>query len=138
MLRFLKRFYFSLFKKQEKTETPNFVPIVKEDFPLHQHQWELVLKTYAHPRYDLTSNSVNEIKEPVLSQMVLGVTTLLWQCSCGETKKEEVLGTDENLLGDLVEKAKVLGPQYIQGNDGSSYALTKMLNRPAEGTIQVR
>ena len=85
-----------------------------EEYSSEPHDWELISKTYAPPRKDLT-NVPSEYAEKAM----FGVTTLLWQCKIkGETKKEEVLGTDENQLEEMLANATALGPQYLERPEG--------------------
>lgn len=84
---------------------------------VHVHQWVLIAKTYAPP----IREAVDQLSEDAKQQAIMGVTTILWQCSgCGETKKETMLGSDEDTFEELMQKAELLGPQYIQ-RDGKTY-----------------
>lgn len=83
----------------------------------HTHTWDLVAKTYARPVKGL-SQPVDDIK--FLEKALFGVTTCTWQCpDCGETKTQEMLGTDENQLADVIDKVDKAGgqAQYIKEND---------------------
>ena len=80
--------------------------------PAHQHIWKIVGKTYAPP-INLAGINI-QIPEKPLEKAMFGITTLLWECPCGETKKEELLGSDEDLLESLVNKADKIGPQFIE------------------------
>ena len=82
---------------------------VKQSKPEHVHNWEVVAKTYAPARIEHD-----------------GITTILWKCSCGEFKKEEMRGSDESTLEELVEKAEQYGPQYIQLNN-NIYIISKYI-----------
>jgi hypothetical protein len=103
--------------------TPKKEPIyIKENSqPTHVHNWELFAKTFAPPRKDVQINNV-ELQEKAL----FGVTTLLWKCACGEFKKEEMPGSDENTLDELMTKADTYGPQYIQV-EGKIYSVARYI-----------
>lgn len=80
----------------------------------HNHQWSLIARTYAPPSMGVIDGLSDEAKQ----QAVMGATTILWQCTtCGETKKEIMLGSDEDTMEELMQKAELLGPQYIQRDD---------------------
>jgi len=97
-------------------------PIMKPDRkPGHNHQWILTARTYAPPSMGSTEGMSDEAKQ----QAAMGVTTILWQCSgCGETKKEVMLGSDEDTMEELMQKSELLGPQYIQ-RDGKTYVFMR-------------
>ena|SRR3990167_715932 len=79
----------------------------KETKPSHIHNWEVIAKTYAPPRGEHD-----------------GMTNILWKCSCGEFRKEEMKGSDENTLEELATKAEKYGPQYIE-YEGGIYIISK-------------
>lgn len=111
---------FKLNQKRKKRSKGKGVVIVppklKMEAPAHIHSWQLVAKTYASPRTGVHGSG--NIDERVVEKALLGVTTLLWECECGETKKEEMLGTDEDKLEEIIDKAGKMGPQQIvRGED---------------------
>lgn len=79
------------------------------------HDWELTAKTYAPPMKNLQT-VIQDLK--LLEKVVFGITTCVWTChTCGEMRKEEVLGTDENQWFDIIEKVDKFGMQYIKDNE---------------------
>ena len=95
--------------------TPDTVLEVPE--PQIEKTWELVAKTYAPPLRTFNK----EIDDMATLQKVLfGVTTCVWQCAqTGEIRKEEILGSDESQLRDILEKVDRAGGalQYIKENN---------------------
>lgn len=90
----------------------------------HKHEWELILKTYAAPRHDVNLNDAN-ITQDFLEKMLFGLTILVWACVvCKEVRESKVLGSDEDRLNELLEKANQYGPQYLQ-KDGQTYVIAK-------------
>lgn len=77
------------------------------------HQWNLFSKTYAAPK------PANEyIPEKSFERVIFGVTTFLWQClACGVLKHEESLGSDDNQLAEVLDRADRLGIQYVNYNN---------------------
>ena len=82
----------------------------------HTHEWEIVAKTYASPIKDSSVANIQTATAANLSEKILfGVTILLWQCLvCKIFRKEEMLGSDTDTLQDLIDKAEMYGPQFIQ------------------------
>jgi hypothetical protein len=113
-----------MFKKKEvvaptpKPITPPHATLTRhapvEKIPVHQHLWKVVGKTYAPPSNMSFSGGQTSISTVSFEKMAFGVTTILWDCVCGETKKEELLGSDEDLLESLIDKADKIGPQFIE------------------------
>ena len=90
--------------------------------PEHIHQWEIVMKTYAPPH---TNININSPSPELLQKTLFGITTLLFKCVlCPALKQEEVLGTDEQPLDQLLEKVEIIGPQYIQ-KEGVTFVVAK-------------
>ena len=109
------------------TIPPMYSEAVEED---HKHDWDLFSKTYGKALEDIDVGQAG-LPQALVEKMLFGVTTLLWKCVlCSETKKEEVLGTDESQLDDLFVKATNFGPQYIQ-KDGLTFVISKW--QPATG-----
>ena len=108
--------------QQKEVKQPQIAPVN------HEHKFTLLLKTFAPPVRDLP----NPI-DPTMERAIFGVTTLLWECPCSITKKEEVLGSDEDQLEDLFNKATLYGPQYIQ-RDTNTFVIAKYLVPPQQGT----
>lgn len=86
------------------------------------HEWELVAKTYAAP---IKGSDLNGLDEFIAPKALFGVTTYVWQCKkTGDMRKEEVLGTDENQLYDILEKVDKFGMQYVKEN-GNVYGIAQ-------------
>jgi len=88
--------------------------------------WELVAKTYAPPIRGFNK----EISDAdTLQKVLFGVTTCVWQCQeTGEIRREEILGSDENQLRDILDKVDRAGGalQYIKEN-GKVYAIMEYI-----------
>jgi len=99
---------------------------VKIEEPRHMHTWVLTAQTYAPPSTINLSGGNMDIKDPkTFEKLAFGVTTLLWECEkCTETKKEEMLGSDEETLEELVKKVRLTGPQYIE-RGGETFVFNK-------------
>ena len=115
-------------------------PIVEENKPpkpVHQHEWEVISKTYAAPAKNLNLNQTGE--KDLLEKSLFGVTVILWNCMvCKDFRKEEMLGSDENMLDELIAKAEEYGPQFID-RDGKIYVVAKYQAPPVASTnIPVR
>lgn len=88
--------------------------------PQHVHNWEIITKTYAPPRGDAD-----------------GVTTILWKCACGEFKKEEMRGSDETPLEEILAKVESYGSQYLNYN-GNIYLVGKYVQPQQTETLPLR
>jgi hypothetical protein len=56
----------------------------------HRHKWAEIARTYAPPAPKWKGDN---IIEPTLEKLMLGVTTIVWECSvCHKIRKEELLG----------------------------------------------
>jgi hypothetical protein len=93
--------------------------------------WQIVARTYAAP--------VNQIPEnlqdiALVEKLMFGVTTLLLQDTLtGDIKKEEIIGSDENQLFNILENAGQFGMQYINYN-GKRFAIAPV---PVEENLSV-
>lgn len=97
--------------------------------PEHAHDWELISKTFAAPRRDV--QGLPQISEALAQKIIFGVTTFLWECTeCRQSKKEEMIGSDEDKLDSFMDAASELGPQLIT-RDGESYILSRYIPQPA-------
>lgn len=98
-----------------------------------QHQWELLLRTYSPPR---VVSDPEKLPQETLEKALFGFTTLFWECMVGkETKKEEILGSEQSQLDELTAKAEQFGPQYFQRGQ-TTYILAKV--PPTTGSIPVK
>ena len=115
---FLKKLFKS--SKDQEFTIPSLVPPVPPE--THTHQFEIIMKTYAPP--SPKADMIN-ISSGLSEAVVFGITTLLFKCLiCSELKQEEVLGTDEQPLDAVLNKADLYGPQYIQ-KDNITYVVAK-------------
>lgn len=127
------------FKDILKSEPIQIVePENKPPKPIHQHEWEVVSKTYASPVKNIALNQNGQEKD-LLEKTLFGVTVILWNCMvCKDFRKEEMLGSDENMLDELIAKAEEYGPQFID-RDGKIYVVAKYQAPPVAPTnIPVR
>ena len=103
--------------------------------PQHEHTWTLVAQTFAPP----VSISSNLTDSYFLEKAAFGVTTLLWDCDkCSLTKKEEMLGSENETMEELIKKVKMTGPQFVE-RDGETYVFNRWV--PASsvpGNIPIR
>ena len=100
-----------------------------------EHAWQLDAKTYAPPRKEISNEG---LEKDTLEKLYFGVTTLLWECTkCGATRKEEILGTDENQLLDIFDKVEKYGMQYVkEGNN--IFAVAKWVPPATQNTVPTR
>ena len=124
MIRFFDRF----FPKPQDLPKP-------DPKPEHVHSFELIVKTIAEPR--VISSNTAEFPPEIISRVVLGVTTYLWECAeCGELRKEMLLGSEEPTLPNLIAKVDEQGPiSIVRG--GKKYLLGPLEDRPA-GALPLR
>lgn len=103
----------------------------------HEHSWDLVAKTFARPRRDLSNLSA--LPSELVEKALFGVTTLLWECkACQQLRREELLGSDEATLDEVMDKASELGPQLLE-RGSETFAVSKFINpAAAPGVIPVR
>ena len=100
-------FNFLKHQKSSTSLTPEAISAL-EEIGNQNDEWQFFAKTYATPNPTINP----ALPVAVLEKAVLGVTTFLWVNSKGEIKKQEVLGSDENPLFDLLDKA-MSGLQYV-------------------------
>ena len=118
----------------EKTTQITPEPIEEPQKESHQHDFELIIKTYASPQHTVLDKNLS-LNEKTLEKAICGITTLLWKCKiCDETKKEEILGSDENQLEELIEKVRQFGSQTFKIGE-ETFLMGKV---PPQNTIPVR
>jgi len=106
----------------------------KPQEPPHIHSFELIAKTIAEPSNILPKNPDGFIPGSV----VLGCTTYLWECAeCGELRKEQLLGSEEPTLSNLLAKVNEQGPIKII-RDGKTYLVGPLEEPRQPGTLPVR
>jgi hypothetical protein len=63
----------------------------------------------------------------MVEKAMFGVTTILQECTiCHALRKEEMLGSDENRLLELIDKVDKMGMQYVKEN-GKVYAIAQWI-----------
>lgn len=92
--------------------------------PREKHQWQLSYRSYAAPAADLSAIDLTQLPVETVLKLSLGVTTYIWECSLtGDIRKEEILGSDSDVLQDILVKAKLYGKQYISDSSGQKYVI---------------
>ena len=82
----------------------------KPQEPPHVHSFELIAKTIAEPSNILPKDPDGFI--PVSA--ILGCTSYLWECAeCGQLRKEQLLGSEEPTLPNILAKVNEQGPIKI-------------------------
>lgn len=106
----------------------------KPQEPPHVHSFELIAKTIAE-----SSNIIPKDQDGfIFSTVVLGCTSYLWECAeCGELRKEQLLGSEEPTLPNLLAKVNEQGPIKIV-RDGKTYLVGPLEEPRQTGTIPVR
>lgn len=89
--------------------------------PPHNHEWELVGKTFCEPKFNVTFQNDAELNKLAL----VGRTNYIFQCKgCSEFKKVEADGLEATALDGLLDKVDAHGPEFvIRGN--STYVIAK-------------
>lgn len=99
--------------------------------PPCDHNWNLFSKTYAAPK-----PASEHIPEPSFERVIFGVTTFMWEClNCGIVRQEQALGSDDNQLAEVLDRADRLGIQYVNYN-GKKFGIA--LVPQSEGNIPLR
>lgn len=102
----------------------------KKKVKSHDHQWQIVSKTYAPPRLDVTATDGDK---DLIEKLMFGVTAFLWECVlCNETKKDYLVGSETTTLQEELDKAELYGPQYVERN-GITFEIKKF---QAQSNIQ--
>jgi hypothetical protein len=100
------------------------------------HTWKIVTKTFASPIRDQSITTITEPK--VLEKAFFGVSSYMWQCEgCGEIKKEQMLGSDENELSELIKKVEMFGMQYVKEGD-NVYGIAKWVPESTSGVVPLK
>ena len=107
----------------------------KPQEPPHVHSFELIAKTIAEPQPFQKKLTVNNY---LPKEIFLGTTTYLWECAeCGQLRKEELLGSEEPTLPNLLVKVNEQGPIKIV-RDGKTYLVGPLEEPRRTGTLPVR
>jgi len=119
-----------IFKKNKKSP----------EQPEHKHKWVLIAKTQTNPIVPEKIDATNGLSDDIL-KMLVGITTLFFECECGEHKKEELYGKDSaeiyNQWDEISEKVFKTGPQVVEGYDGVKFLVGKYISND-ESNIPVR
>ena len=93
--------------------------------------WRLIAKSYAAPVQHIPE-TLQDIK--LVEKAMFGITTILLQDELtGDIRKEEIVGSDENQLFNILERARQFGMQYINYN-GERFAIATV---PVEENLPV-
>lgn len=115
-------------KEEDGVREPMLDSVVDVKAP---HEWSLVGRSYAPPIRNIPQQ-LTDIA--ALERAMFGVTTLLFvDLSTGELHREQMVGSDENQLQSLLEKAENYGIQYIPHN-GKRFAIALV---PSEEKISL-
>lgn len=100
-------------------------PIEQTPAEQHNHTWALVAHTYARPRKDIPAELLS--KESA-EKLLFGVTTLAWECtSCGATRQEFLLGSDQNTLDEVLDKVDEFNSHILTRGE-TRYLITKFVS----------
>lgn len=106
---------FEFFKKKKKRR----MPVSRE-----KHQWQLVSRSYASPIRSFGEIDLSKMTQNLAEKLLLGVTTYLWECLLtGDVRKEEILGSDTQVLEELLIKVKQYGKQLIKDESGQAFSI---------------
>ena len=101
------------------------------EFPPHEHEWVSKAITYAAPRREAFQVTQNP---ELLEKIILGVTSIVWECSvCHDFKQERMLGSDRIQLDEILDKADLYGAQYIE-RGGNSFVIEKRVLPPIQAS----
>ena len=90
-----------------------------------KHQWQLVSRSYATPVKSYDGINLERIPQDLAEKMMLGVTTYLWECLLtGDIRTEEILGSDSDILSELLTKVKQYGNQVIKDETGVTFTIS--------------
>jgi hypothetical protein len=74
----------------------------------------------------------------VLEKALFGTTSYMWECNvCGDIRKQEMLGSDENQLNELLDKVEKFGMQYVKEN-GNVYAIAKWVPETSTAPVLMK
>ena len=107
----------------------------KPQEPPHVHSFELIAKTIAEPQ---AFPEKMDVSNYIPIEIFSGTTTYLWECAeCGILRKEQVLGSEESTLPNLLAKVNEQGPIKII-RDGKTYLVGPLEEPRQPGTLPVR
>ena len=105
---------------------PGGLPVIPPlpTFPVelpHNHEWELVGKTFCEPKTNVTFQNDADLNKLAL----VGKTNYIFQCkTCPEFKKVEADGLEATALDGLLDKVDAHGPEFVVRGD-STYVIAK-------------
>lgn len=104
-----------------------------------KHKWQLVSRSYAAPVRSYEGIHLEKLPKDMAEKMMLGVTTYLWECLLtNEIRKEEILGTDTQVLDELFLKVKQYGRQLLKNEAGETFVLDKYQEYVDPRTLPMR
>lgn len=110
-------FFKNLFSN--KSEVQKIRPVARE-----KHNWQLISRSYASPVRDFTGINLEKLSSDLISELSLGVTTYVWECSLtGDIRTEKILGSDTDTLQDILQKVKMYGKQFVTDEQGIKYVI---------------
>lgn len=113
----------------------NFFPQAGEPVLPHTHTWQKIEETFGAPRRDISPADFTE--NSTLNAALLGKTTFLFECPiCFARQREEVFGSPNPQLDDMLDKVELYGPQYMQRN-GVVFLFQRYQN-PQTTTLPIR
>ena len=116
-----------LFKKKKPINSPST--------ETHNHTWALVAHTYARPRKDIPAELLSGENA---ERLLFGVTTLVWECTtCGESRQEMMLGSDQNTLDEVLDKVDEFGNQTVTRGE-NKYVVNRFVQPQLINGIPVR
>lgn len=125
------------FKPNKKSQPDDAV--VRNLQPREKHQWQLISRTYAPPVRNFEGLELDKLPISVVQKLALGVTTYLWECALTEDiRKEEVLGSDLDLLQEVLQKANLYGRQFIKDESGNQYIVDRYIDPNEIVSLPVR
>lgn len=102
---------------------------MEETTPPHTHAWNLLFSTYAAPYRQVGMVSGDTQDSDTFLKALLGTTTLLSECSCGERRQDILLGSQNPELDDVLDRVLIYGPQYMQ-RDGVTFTFQRFVPQP--------
>lgn len=103
------------------------------------HNWELLLSSYAEPVKDLSKVDLSKLPISTVQKITLGVTTYLWKCTItGDTKTEEMLGSNKDTLEDILNNVNQYGQKIIKNSAGHSFIIDRYFDPNELTNLTVR
>ena len=85
----------------------------------------MVSRSYAAPVQNYEGLQLDEMSQDLAEKIMLGVTTYLWECLLtGDVKTKEILGSDSDVLSELLNKVRQYGTQVVKDEKGVAFAIS--------------